>query len=1277
MKNRILAIFLAALMMISVLPISVLADGAATRTVTYYNPVTGTTDSATVAADTKVFAVWADGLEAKVVFRQGTSFDDGDITTLSGTLCYGTASNPVIYVVIGSVAVSGTIETQNPGQYIVGANNTGAALTRNCESDLIRVYHNFGLYNITLDGSRSGNVRGGLIAFDGGISEMSNVTLRNNTVNYVQGTDGKSSQYGTGAVRIGTDGTATVTMSNCLVTGNKTNGDGAGIYIGDKGTLTLKDSSITGNAMTDNGHIGTYGHGAGIFMDGTLTLEGTNTVTGNTRGTALSNLYLKDDVSLGSTFNTASKIGIDNVNDAEVFAIGNGTTGDGYDPTMSKAFSHDNCAAKNCHVDKTANGLIFCTNPDHVPVPVECTVTFNSNGGSSVASQTVTSGEKATKPADPTLYDHTFVEWQDETGIAFNFDTPITEDITLTAKWKKVERYPVNVYVRPVDSQGKLLSGNDGSSYNGNADIYVSGSKHAGYILNTSTLTNAGFAGYNDTDNVWLTYGTFNQTITKAEAVLASIQAGLASGKYTITKSSATIKTNTSDITWIVYNVESLPKANPNLNDDVYHLDGYVTFYSATFAAGTTETVTGMPTAQYNNTIYDYYVNGQTFTLPAAPTRDGYTFSGWSDGTSTYTAGANYTINAKDVTFTALWEMIPPSVTYTLTYNANTTDTVANMPDPLTVTQTTPNFQASAAVPTRTGYTFKGWALKADATDAMFVAGQLFYNEITNFTLYAVWEKNTYDVTFYLGGGNVSGNTSAVVENDVPYGTKLNTIAPTPVQDGYTLLGWYVDGDASQTLVSSNMPITADTKLQAKWEKGIWLTYDANAGTDTVDNLPAAHKPEKNATFVVSSMEPTRTGYMFLGWSLNKDATVAAYVGGDTITNNGESFTLYAIWQINTCTVTFDSNGGSAVNPQTVNYGAKATKPTDPTRDGYAFLGWYNGNTAFDFDTPITDAITLTAKWQQLYTVTFDAAGGAFWQGSFPNMTFLTTLSYQTNADGKLSTLAPTPFCSGYRFMGWYTARFGGKMVTLDTVYTANTTVYAHWLYNGTTGGTTIITPTKPTTPEDLNTLDHTAYVNGYDDGTVRPQGQITRAETATMLFRLLTDERRAEIRTTNHSFTDIPANAWYREAVATMANGGYITGYEDGTFRGDQAITRAEFVAILARFINVQKAETIFKDVSSDHWAHDAIATATIAEWLTGYADGTFGPDTYITRAEAMTIINRALGRGVDSTSELLNFKVWPDNSPDAWYYYEVIEATNDHKYTGKRPNETWTALN
>ena len=260
------------------------------------------------------------------------------------------------------------------------------------------------------------------------------------------------------------------------------------------------------------------------------------------------------------------------------------------------------------------------------------------------------------------------------------------------------------------------------------------------------------------------------------------------------------------------------------------------------------------------------------------------------------------------------------------------------------------------------------------------------------------------------------------------------------------------------------------------------------------------------------------------------------------------------------------------------------------------------------------------------------------------------------------------PVRLGYTFMGW--SPIVSKTVNGDATY------WAMWKPN-----VPIHPPVTPVTPVDpspaLNYDDHVAYIIGYPDGNFYPNKNITRAETATMIYRLLTEARQKEIYTTVNGFSDVDASKWYNEYVSSMANGGYVEGYPDGTFGGDKMITRAEFVTILVRFFGLTDADCTFSDVSTSHWAYKYISTATAYGWLLGYEDGTFRPDQAITRAEAVTVINRILNRGVNETSNIGDAKTFPDTmDPKKWYYYEIIEAANYHEYTGHRPNEQWYSV-
>ena len=282
---------------------------------------------------------------------------------------------------------------------------------------------------------------------------------------------------------------------------------------------------------------------------------------------------------------------------------------------------------------------------------------------------------------------------------------------------------------------------------------------------------------------------------------------------------------------------------------------------------------------------------------------------------------------------------------------------------------------------------------------------------------------------------------------------------------------------------------------------------------------------------------------------------------------------------------------------------------------------------------------------------------------------------------GESKTFTITPD-SGYHIKD---VLVDGKSVGAVSTYTFENVVDNHTIH-ATFARKHTPTPSTPTVeiPDDdalgLNTTDHFAYIVGYGNGEVRPQNNITRAEVATIFFRLLTDDVRDENLTKANRYSDVAATSWYNTAVSTLSSMGIITGYPDGTFRPNAAITRAEFAAIAARFDNDgDKTAAKFSDIAT-HWAKDEISIAYNNGWITGYPDGTFGPQRDITRAETMTLVNRVLNRQPETEDDLLpNMTVWTDNaSPKAWYYLAVQEATNSHYYKFKTNSqyEKWSEL-
>lgn len=465
-----------------------------------------------------------------------------------------------------------------------------------------------------------------------------------------------------------------------------------------------------------------------------------------------------------------------------------------------------------------------------------------------------------------------------------------------------------------------------------------------------------------------------------------------------------------------------------------------------------------------------------------------------------------------------------------------------------------------------------------------------------------------------------------------------------------------------------------------------------------------------------------------------------------------EGLTIDVKYDLDEHTLTFETNGGSAINPVTVRHGNAVARPADPTKDKYTFIGWYADpefTEEYDFATVLEADKTIYAKFEltstpigdiyvrydvlhikQLPDGTYDLANAEVEHLSAKKDTTVTAVikdyraTHHVNVNRTLSKLTGTaiqpykgvdgkpvytilsvyydldfhtltfdtmggskiapetvrhgltvakpkdPVNGGYIFDGWYTDKTFRHRYDFSTPLTEDITIYAKWFLVVLPGVTV-----KKNTPK-LNTADHFAYVQGYPDGTVKPAGNITRAETAAILFRLMDDASRKTYYSTKSGFRDVASGSWYNTYVATLNNAGVITDSSNGYFRPNEAITRAELAAMLAKFSETTGAANYFNDVSAKYWAANAIAICAKLGWITGYPDGTFRPDKNVTRAELMAMINRATGRAPKSADAFLpGMKTWSDNTADKWYYLDVQEATNSHSYTVKG-SETWTAL-
>ena len=560
----------------------------------------------------------------------------------------------------------------------------------------------------------------------------------------------------------------------------------------------------------------------------------------------------------------------------------------------------------------------------------------------------------------------------------------------------------------------------------------------------------------------------------------------------------------------------------------------------------------------------------------------------------------------------------------------------------------------------RPGYVFTGWA-ESKTGEGRTYADEAPFAEVTIYqgeqirdggtiTLYAQWEKLADVTIFYtpeptsLGTvklnpteSNELGPQDGMVSESLNPETGTARGATAVPGKGSVFVGWY-DAQGKHPLTDKTT-YTPEKGSSGRYQDGSYvarfrlkqyvLHYDANGGTDTMEDQTFPHgqaHPLEKCAF-------SREGYRFVGWATEQKGEVK-YEDQKSIKldeefpnlkDDNEGVTLYAVWEEQRVTLSYEPNDAEL------------------------------GSVSSASET--VDAVTGTAK------------------GSI--------------AQPK----------SGARFDGWYSA--DGTLLSTDLKFVPTradgavwqgTTYYAH--FSAKRSPSTPSTPakpdeTKPTLapiPEMLNGEDHYAYLLGYEDGTVRPNGSISRAEVATVLFRLLKDDVRMQNLTKDNAYSDVSDTAWYAAAVSTLSKMGVISGYPDGTFRPNAPITRAEFAAMIARFDETAKsADTPFTDISG-HWAENAIGKAYGNGWVEGSSKTVFCPESNLTRAETATLLNRVLHRLPEKESDLLaNQIVWPDNPETFWGYLAIQEATNSHEYerkadgvhetqTAKRENRDWS---
>lgn len=664
-----------------------------------------------------------------------------------------------------------------------------------------------------------------------------------------------------------------------------------------------------------------------------------------------------------------------------------------------------------------------------------------------------------------------------------------------------------------------------------------------------------------------------------------------------------------------------------------------------------------------------------------------------------YKAPGTWGNNAPDTNKDAITEdgdyeytyTFPEADTYTITYRWVTGTEVpegVSLPAQQTEKESNagknPTFEIATVTFADKKWSFSGWytneALTGTAISDSYTFPEDNANDTKNLTLYGKWTHDPCTVTFYAdyfqpaqGHFNTDDYT---ISYTVPYGStlaKVSKAVPTPVTDPahpYYFEGW---GDFEPP----------DTQGEQEGTEGTEDTEDAEDTEDTEE--PVTHSDNS-----LSTAGTFYTSKAIQDMTIKSDLNFVAQW-----------------WPI----VTFNANGGDweltegrpteryVPVPANKNH-IDSLRP--PAREGYTFLGWYDtSGKPIDFKTQTFDrAETVYAHWAKNATVTFKIVNG-YWSGNTTeDKTVTVVLHPQANgsASGTLgASHVPTIMipAAGYENTPGHwdvTPNTEENGISGDVTYTYIFGKKHHSSSkdenkdkdnnkennkeNNKDNNTGETTPTK--VPDLLNGSNHFAYVVGYKDGNVRPQGNITRAETAAIFFRLLKEEVRSENLSKHNDFADVTEDSWYNTAVSTMAGMNILKGRTANSFVPQAPITRAEFAAICARFDSGKAEENnSFTDISG-HWAEKEIERAATLGWVSGYTDGSFHPDAPITRAEAMTLINRVLCRMPETKADLLDSMTkWPDNQPGAWYYLAVQEATNSHTYEQKDSKyETWTAL-
>lgn len=775
--------------------------------------------------------------------------------------------------------------------------------------------------------------------------------------------------------------------------------------------------------------------------------------------------------------------------------------------------------------------------------------------------------------------------------------------------------------------------------------------------------------------------------------------------------------------------------------------DGY-TFsgWSPAWSSTVTETVTyeaqWTPIPQYTVT---YDLNGGTGTAPESVTeyantsvtvasgdglsRIGYTFAGWKDDLGNSYAGQF--ILTQDVTLYAQWNPSENTQYKVEHYWQNVENDEYTLHETETLSGTT-GTKTAAEANTYPGFTAKSFEQTTIAADGSTVV-QIYY------------DRNKYAIYYEITGGNLTekntidanGKKYYHIEKDVKYGADISQITDNMAEKGYTWSGW-------SGLIGESMP-AEDVYVTGSYSPATDTKYTVHHYIQNVDLNGYTEAQSSPVTLTGVTGETTNaTAWNITGFTAQSFEQKEIQADGSTEVNIYYDRNLHkVIYQI---TGEYFTNDSFKVQDD-VPYGqALEVISDDMEKTGYTWSGWSGlPQTMPDNDVTVTGSYTANANTQYKVEHYQQNLDGNYPASPTETDTYFGTtgtkveaepknyegFTYDSDAEETVAsgtilgdgTLVLKLFYSRDTYKVSYDLNGGdgaagedytekeykyGEEVTVKAEPTMYYRQFQGWKYNDTQNivpsGYKFSMPAKDvkftatwdaenypggggTTPNPpaLNTEDHFSYVVGYEDGMVKPENAITRAEVASIFYRLLKDDVRDANTTDVSEFSDVSASDWYGTTVATLSAMDIVRGYEDGTFRPNAPITRAEFAAIATRFFEETGAEYepgTFDDVTGNEWFANAIADAVELGLIGGYPDGTVRPNNNITRAEACAIVNRTLGRipHVDHLLPADEMTTWPDNNPSDWFYADMQEATNGHEYEwtteqGQKVEE-WTEI-